>query len=244
MGSSFFDAGALGFSYGNLFDTLGFTGNDRVSHTDQATLGLESKLYSISGREVVTAGIAQAHYLGDHDRRPGDASGTANQSDYALLASWKPSEVLTLSHDSRLDQDTGTLLTENYRAFYRPDTDRLLYANLRRTQSSDGNNTFNQVDMATRWPISHEWSAVARYTQDLKASENLETLAGFEYENCCWKLRFTGQRSIIDGTTDFERENKFYIQFILRGLGGFGQKEGRQFLEDLTGYNEDDNANF
>ena len=239
-----FDSGALGFSYGNLFDTLGYTGNDQVAQTQQATLGLESKLYSISGREVVTAGIAQAHYLNDHDRRPGDTTGTANQSDYALLASWKPSEVLTLSHDSRLDKETGTLLTENYRAFYRPDNDRLLYANLRKTQSSDGTNTFNQVDLASRWPLSNEWSVVTRYTQDIKESENLETLAGFEYENCCWKLRFTGQRSIVDGTTDFERENTFYIQFILRGLGAFGQKEGRQFLEDLTGYNEDDNAHF
>jgi LPS-assembly protein len=57
-------------------------------------------------------------------------------------------------------------------------------------------------------------------------------------------VRFTGQRSIVDGSSDFERENKFYIQFILRGLGAFGQSEGRQFLEDLTGYNEDDRDNF
>ena len=83
-----------------------------------------------------------------------------------------------------------------------------------------------------------------RYTQDIKESENLESLAGIEYENCCWKVRLTGQRQIIDGSSSFERENKIYLQFILRGLGAFGQGEGRQFLEDLTGYNEDDNANF
>ncbi len=239
-----FDSGALGFSYGNLFDNLGYSGNDRVSHTDQATLGLESKVYSLTGRELISAGIAQAHYFGDHDARPGDSTGTSDQSDYAVYASWKPSEVLTLSHDSRIDRKTAALLTENYRAYYRPDDERLLYANLRKTQSSDGNNTFNQIDLATRWPITTEWSGVARYTQDIKESENLETLAGIEYENCCWKVRFTGQRSIVDGSSDFERENKFYIQFILRGLGAFGQSEGRQFLEDLTGYNEDDRDNF
>ena len=239
-----FDSGKLGFSYNNLFDNLGYSGNDRVSHTDQATLGLESKVYSLTGRELISAGIAQAHYFGDHDTRPGDSTGTADQSDYALYASWKPSEVLTLSHDSRIDRETAALLTENYRAYYRPDDERLLYANLRKTQSSDGNNTFNQIDLATRWPITTEWSGVARYTQDIKESENLETLAGIEYENCCWKVRFTGQRSIVDGSSDFERENKFYIQFILRGLGAFGQSEGRQFLEDLTGYNEDDRDNF
>ncbi|NRP57395.1 MULTISPECIES: LPS-assembly protein LptD [unclassified Marinobacterium] len=244
--NSFFDSGKnpLGFSYGNLFDNLGHSGNDRVSHTDQATLGLESKVYSLTGRELISAGIAQAHYFGDHDARPGDSTGTADQSDYAVYASWKPSEVLTLSHDSRIDRETAALLTENYRAYYRPDDERLLYANLRKTQSSDGNNTFNQIDLATRWPITTEWSGVARYTQDIKESENLETLAGIEYENCCWKVRFTGQRSIVDGSSDFERENKFYIQFILRGLGAFGQSEGRQFLEDLTGYNEDDRDNF
>ena len=239
-----FDSGALGFSYANLFDTLGYSGNDRVSHTQQATLGLESKVYSVSGREVVTLGIAQAHYFDDHDARPGDSTGTANQSDFAALASWRPSEVLTLSHDSRIDKDTGTLLTENYRAYYRPDVDRLLYGNLRKTTQADGTRTFNQLDLAGRWPITTGWSGVFRYTQDIKESENLESLAGIEYENCCWKVRLTGQRQIIDGSSSFERENKIYLQFILRGLGAFGQGEGRQFLEDLTGYNEDDNANF
>ena len=239
-----FDSSAIGFSYNNLFDNLGYSGNDRVSHTDQATVGLQSKVYTLTGRELISAGVAQAHYFSDHDARPGDSTGTADQSDYAVYASWKPSEVLTLSHDSRIDRETAALLTENYRAYYRPDDERLLYANLRKTQSSDGNNTFNQIDLATRWPITTEWSGVARYTQDIKESENLETLAGIEYENCCWKVRFTGQRSIVDGSSDFERENKFYIQFILRGLGAFGQSEGRQFLEDLTGYNEDDRDNF
>ncbi|HSG04246.1 MAG TPA: LPS assembly protein LptD, partial [Marinobacterium sp.] len=45
-----FDSSGLGFSAGSLFDTLGYSGNDRVAHTDQATLGLTSRIFSLTGR--------------------------------------------------------------------------------------------------------------------------------------------------------------------------------------------------
>ncbi|HSG04219.1 MAG TPA: LPS-assembly protein LptD, partial [Marinobacterium sp.] len=94
------------------------------------------------------------------------------------------------------------------------------------------------------WPLSPVWSLVGRYTEDLKASENLETLLGVEYGSCCWKIRFTGQRSVVDGSSDFERDNTFYLQFVLKGLGTLGGAEGREFLRDLTGFDEDANENF
>lgn len=239
-----FDSSALGFSAANLFNTLGYSGNDRVAQTDQATLGLNSRVFSLSGREVVTAGIAQAHYFKDHERRPGDASGTDDQSDYALSAGWKPSDALKLSHDSRIDKDDGTLLAQNYAMLYNPDPSKLLYTSFRQTKSSATAVTKEQVDVGAKWPLSPAWSIVGRYTEDLLVKENLETLLGVEYGSCCWKVRFTGQRTVVDGSSDFERSNTFYLQFVLKGLGTTSGAEGREFLKDLTGFDEDANENF
>ena len=239
-----FDSSRLGFSAGNLFNTLGYSGNDRVAQTDQATLGLTSRVYSLSGREMVTASIAQAHYFNDHDARPGDASGTEDSSDYAVSASWKPSDVLKLSHDSRIDKDDGTLRSQNYGLMYNPDDAKLVYASFRQAKSNADTVTKEQIDLAAKWPLSPAWSVVGRYTEDLKESENLETLLGLEYGSCCWKIRFTGQRAVKDGSSDYERENALYLQFVLKGLGTLGGAEGREFLKDLTGFDEDKNENF
>jgi len=239
-----FDSSRLGFSAGNLFNTLGYSGNDRVAQTDQATLGLTSRVFSLSGREMVTASIAQAHYFNDHDARPGDASGTEDSSDYAVSASWKPSDVLKLSHDSRIDKDDGTLLSQNYGLMYNPDDAKLVYASFRQAKSNADTVTKEQIDLAAKWPLSPAWSVVGRYTEDLKESENLETLLGLEYGSCCWKIRLTGQRAVKDGSSDYERENALYLQFVLKGLGTLGGAEGREFLKDLTGFDEDKNENF
>jgi LPS-assembly protein len=239
-----FDSSRLGFSAGNLFNTLGYSGNDRVAQTDQATLGLTSRVYSLSGREMVTASIAQAHYFNDHDARPGDARGTEDSSDYAVSASWKPSDVLKLSHDSRIDKDDGTLLSQNYGLMYNPDDAKLVYASFRQAKSNADTVTKEQIDLAAKWPLNPAWSVVGRYTEDLKESENLETLLGLEYGSCCWKIRFTGQRAVKDGSSDYERENALYLQFVLKGLGTLGGAEGREFLKDLTGFDEDKNENF
>ena len=193
---------------------------------------------------MVTASIAQAHYFNDHDARPGDASGTEDSSDYAVSASWKPSDVLKLSHDSRIDKDDGTLLSQNYGLMYNPDDAKLVYASFRQAKSNADTVTKEQIDLAAKWPLNPAWSVVGRYTEDLKESENLETLLGLEYGSCCWKMRFTGQRAVKDGSSDYERENAFYLQFVLKGLGTLGGAEGREFLKDLTGFDEDKNENF
>lgn len=239
-----FDSGALGFSAGNLFDTLGYSGNDRVAQTEQATIGLTSRFYSLSGRELLSIGIAQAQYFTDHDPRPGDSSGIADQSDYAINANWKPSDVLTLSHDSRVDEKTSAILSQNYGMLYNPEPSKLLYTSFRQTQTDTSVVQREQIDIAGKWPLSPSWSLVGRWTEDLNNNENLETLLGVEYGSCCWKVRFTGQRQVIDGSTDYERENAFYLQFVLKGFGSLGQSEGRQFLKDLTGFDEDNNENF
>lgn len=251
-----FDSSRLSFSYYNLFHETGYSGNDRVAGTNQATLGLSSAFYNSAGIEQARAGIAQAHYFEDRDSttglRPGDEDGTEKRSNLALLASWNITPNLRVSHDSELDDEDFEMVRQNYRVMYQPDATRFLYLSYR---DNSGFNTISdteevrQADFAFRWPLSPAWGAIGRVQQDLLHKENLETLLGVEYSTCCWKVRLTGRQWVDDtdaivNNENFERDTGIFLQFVLRGLGNIGQSGGREFLEDITGKDEDAHENF
>ena len=248
-----FDSSQLDFTYYNLFHETGWSGKDRVADTQQATLGLSSAVYSGQGIEKLRLGVAQAHYFADREYagRPGDTRGgsTESASNLATLANWNFTRNLRLTHNGEVDRDSYQFLEHNYKLSYLPDDKRLLYISYRdniEKKPDDGN---QQLDMAFRWPLNSNWTGYGRWQQDLEENENLETLLGVEYASCCWKVRLTGRTWVVDPNTvgtaeEFETDNGIFLQFVLRGLGAFGQGEGREFLEEITGYDEDDNGAF
>ena len=253
-----FDSSQLGFTYYNLFHETGWSGNDRVADTQQASLGLSSAVYSEQGIEKLRVGVAQAHYFADREYagRPGDTidGGTESSSNLATLANWNFTRNLRLTHNGEVDRDSYELLEHNYKLSYLPGDKRLFYLNYRDNLEKYKDNPQNpsahqQLDLAFRWPLSNAWTGYGRWQQDLDNNENLETLLGVEYASCCWKVSVTGRSWVVDpdevGVVDqFETDTGIFLQFVLRGLGAFGQGEGREFLKDITGYDEDENGAF
>lgn len=252
-----FDSSRLGFTYYNLFHETGWSGNDRVANTQQASLGLSSAVYSDQGIEKLRVGVAQAHYFKDREQpalRPGDITGEESSSNLATLANWNFTRNLRLTHNGEVDRDSYELLEHNYKLSYLPGDKRLFYLNYRDNLEKYKDNPQNpsahqQLDLAFRWPLSNAWTGYGRWQQDLDNNENLETLLGVEYASCCWKVSVTGRSWVVDpdevGVVDqFETDTGIFLQFVLRGLGAFGQGEGREFLEDITGYDEDENGAF
>ncbi len=246
------DSAELDFTYYSLFHDTGWSGSDRVADTSQASLGLSSALYSDEGREFFRVAAAQAYYFSDRDPsalRPGDITGEESSTNLATLASWSPAKHLRLSHNGEIDRDSYDLLEQNYKLSYRPGDRRLFYLSYRdniKKKPEDGN---QQLDMAFRWPINNQWTGYGRWQQDLEASENLETLLGIEYSSCCWKVRLTGRRWVVDPDSldsgeAFETDNGVFLQFVLRGLGSFGQEQGSEYLKEVTGYDEDEDGTF
>lgn len=250
-----FDTSQLGFSYYNLFHETGWSGNDRVADTSQVTLGLSSALYSDQGSEKLRVGIAQAQYFADrgHAGRPGDSlnGSTAGSSNLATLANWNFTRNLRLTHDGELDRDSYEFLEHNYKLSYLPGDKRLFYVSYRDSVDKNQTDGVQQLDMAFRWPINNRWTSYGRWQQDLDNNENLETLLGVEYASCCWKVRLTGRNWVVNpdarrynDQNQFETDTGVFLQFVFRGLGAFGQGSGREFLEDITGYDEDENGSF
>ena len=247
-----FDSSQMSFSYNNLFDRYGWSGNDRVSATSQATLGVSSALYNDSGRENARIAIAQSYYIEDRepsDLRPGDISGIEKSSNIALLAQWDITPHIRVRHDSEIDREDFSFEEQNYQLTWRPGTETFLYFSYRdRINSAIGPDArTRQSDIAFRNQLNPQWAVIGRWQHDIVRQQRLDTLLGLEYGTCCWKMRLTAREYLSPdkrGSTATEYDRGVFLQFVLRGLGSFGGDGGRSLMEEITGFRERDHDNF
>ena len=100
-----------------------------------------------------------------------------------------------------------------------------------------------QTDTSIMWPIFQRWNAIARWQYDYNQSRTLDAFGGFEYSNCCWKVRLV-QRYWVDydersmSPEDNRKPDRgVFLQVILKGLGGVtGNKVGTFLDEGIPGY--------
>lgn len=100
-----------------------------------------------------------------------------------------------------------------------------------------------QTDASIMWPVFQRWNAIARWQFDYNRSRTLDAFGGFEYSNCCWKVRLI-QRYWVDydersmSPEDNRRPDRgIFLQVILKGLGGVtGNKVGTFLDEGIPGY--------
>ncbi|RRJ83372.1 LPS-assembly protein LptD [Aestuariirhabdus litorea] len=103
--------------------------------------------------------------------------------------------------------------------------------------------SISQSDISGIWPLFGDWSLLGRWNHDLTNNKNLEILAGTEYDSCCYKVRFLFRQGLNGSTDDIENadtENAVVLQFVLKGLGGFGTNA--QYLSGIKGYEEHDKS--
>ncbi|MDV5099193.1 LPS-assembly protein LptD [Pseudomonas sp. LSJ-87] len=102
-----------------------------------------------------------------------------------------------------------------------------------------------QHDFSVIWPIVPQWSVIARWQHDYNRNRTLEAMGGFEYDNCCWKLRLIN-RYWIDYDdfsqalpTNEKGDHGIFLQIVLKGLGGVVGNKVESFLDQgIQGYRE------
>ena len=79
---------------------------------------------------------------------------------------------------------------------------------------------------------------VGRWLYDYENQRTLETLAGAEWRNCCWKIRLLSQRELTDedGDTTLEADTTVLLQIQMTGLGGFGGRVDSLLERSIPGY--------
>ncbi len=121
---------------------------------------------------------------------------------------------------------------------YQPDNQRLLnaaYYAAPRDRDDIESRRLEQLDFSGAWPLSPQWRLVARLNYSLAQERSVDTLAGFEYQDCCWALRMVGRR-FREKPQDADARNEIYLELELKGLAGIGNRIDRILQDAILGY--------
>ncbi|PPC74596.1 hypothetical protein C4K68_25085 [Pokkaliibacter plantistimulans] len=254
-----FDTDELTFNYDQLWRDYRFTGQDRIGDMNQVSAGLTSRFYEDDGSQRAMLGVGQTFYFQDRKVRleEDDETLTSSTSPIAGRGEFQINQRLSLLTDAVWSPQQSVLSDSGVTLRYQSDIDHIINLRLRKfyeddpeSSSFDRDDFQYQTDMSVIWPISAQYSLLARWNRDIEESRTLETMLGVEYENCCWRVRAL-QRNWYDGDAedDERRKSGVFLQFTLKGLAGFNTGFGdsgsntSSILEEITGFEERESNN-
>jgi len=91
-----------------------------------------------------------------------------------------------------------------------------------------------QTDLSFLWLLNPRWQLLGRWNYSQRDHRPLETLAGIQYESCCWIFRATTRRYVSDVAGDSNRS--LYLQLELKGLANIGQSAENVLESGILGY--------
>lgn len=100
-----------------------------------------------------------------------------------------------------------------------------------------------QHDFSVIWPVVPQWNAISRWQYDYNRNRTLEAFGGFEYDNCCWKLRLINRYWVSydefsqEAPQNEKGDHGVFLQIVLKGLGGVTGTKVESFLDKgIQGY--------
>ncbi len=237
-----FDSSIMDRDIDWLFRKNRFTGADRLGDANQLTTAITTRLIDgPSGQERLRASIGQIQYFEDRRVNLDSAdlpqtsanSGLITQGQVNLSSRW------SVQGGVQLEPDNNDLLRGAFDVRYHANPRQLLNISyLLDRDQSDLNSLDDQihsVDISFFWPLNPQWRTMARWNQALNTDRNLETLAGLEYEDCCWALRVVA-RQYRDSPTDADAQTAFYMELEMKGLSRLGSSLENQLRSSIIGY--------
>jgi LPS-assembly protein len=236
-----FDSSQMDRDYDWLFRRNRFTGADRMGDANQLTTALTTRLIDgPSGQERLRASIGQIQYFEDRrvplypDAPPetADNSGLIARGLVNLSSRWTAQAVVQLEPDSSDMQRTA--LDLRYYANPRQLVNVAYLLDRYQPDLSLGDQ-IHSVDVSLLWPLAPQWRVLARWNQALNVDRNLESLAGLEYEDCCWAVR-TVARQYRNSPLETEAQTAFYLELELKGLSRVGNSLENVLRNSILGY--------
>lgn len=238
-----FDSGLRSFRFDNLFQPNRFVGGDRVGDANQTTVALTSRFNNMAtGVETARFSLGQVFYHEDRDvTLNGRGGGTRSESSYAGEAVLRPLDTLDIRVSGLWDpRENETEEGRSVLAYHSPDYRYLVSAGHTYTRGANGVDSFEQMDIGAIFPVTDNISLIGRWVYDSQLDETVGTLAGFEYNNCCWSFQLVQQRYLTD---DEEVDSRIVFQVQLKGLGGSGGT-GNTLSDAFYGYDERERRRF
>ncbi|MBI5891857.1 MAG: LPS-assembly protein LptD [Nitrosomonadales bacterium] len=224
-----FDSAQAPFNFGQIFTENRFFGSDRVGDANMATVALTSRVIdNEGGTERLRVMLGERFSFKAPRVNLGAPTDNTSRSDILMSLGGKLTRSWSL--DSLFQYNPNQAHTESYNvmASYKPEVGKLLNLNYRFTR-----NTLRQADVSTQWPLFGRWQGVARLNYSLQDQRSLEALAGLEYNQSCWALRFVAQSFTTDTR---ERSNQIFLQLELSDLVPIGSDPLSALRTSVPGY--------
>ncbi|MBI3221982.1 MAG: LPS-assembly protein LptD, partial [Nitrosomonadales bacterium] len=224
-----FDSAQADFSFTQMFTENRFFGSDRVGDANHVTLALNSRLLEQdNGLERLKLTLGQRFSFSAPLVNLVTPAASTNRSDVLLAVAGRVTDAWTLDSELQFDPNQGHTQRYNVAARYRPEIGKALNLGYRFAR-----NTLRQADISAQWPVYKRWNAVARWNYSLQDARVLETIAGLEYNQSCWTLRFVAQRF----TTGAQQTNTgFFVQLELNDFVKVGSDPLEILKQSIPGY--------
>jgi LPS-assembly protein len=193
--------------------------------------------------------LGQIYYFRDREVRlnPGDPVLAEASSPLAAELAWLPDQRWKLRGSILYDLNDNTFDAASAQATYFPWSGAVLSAGytLREPPPSLlARPVTEQANISAYVPIKDNWSVFGALEYSLEGSTAVEDMIGVEYDNCCWRFRILYMRYIDTDrgeVPDFkdpnlERENAIQVQFLLKGMGGFGGRVDNLLTDMIRGF--------
>lgn len=250
FGQPDFDSAELTFSYDQLYRDTRFSGHDRIDDANQLALGVTSRFIdNASGNETLRASIGQIFYFRDRKVRLNQIDPGLTESTSAIAAelAWSPSREWRVHSSVLYDPNDNNFDAAYAQASFMPGDGKIFnlgYTLREPPPSLIDRPVTEQANASAYYPINDTWSVFGAYEYSLEASEVVESMVGFEYDDCCWRVRLLYMRyvdTLVGDIVDFndpnlERESSFQIQVMLKGMGGFGGRVDELLSDMIRGF--------
>jgi LPS-assembly protein len=259
-----FDTTANTLTYDQLFMYNRFSGLDRIGDANQISVGITSRfIEDETGFERIRIGVGEIIYFANRNvtlctiDNPNctDITMTNNQLRRSPLAGVLAFQLMpnwSLTGNTIWNTQLNQMDNQNIALQYHRDSLHIINLAYNFVRNGDlqpglppnnNGNNLKQIDFSFAWPVTNNWSAVARFTQSINQAHFQNQLYGLQYDSCCWAVRFIAGKTFtnLDIYGNPVYDNQIYLQFALRGIGNFGSGDPTQYVSSsIGGYN----ANF
>ena len=222
-----------------MFRDNRFSGADRTSDANQLTVSISSNFYDMENfREIFNISVGKIIYFEDRNISvDNETIYTRTNSNIIAEMEYKPTENISLISTFLYDTHVDDQKTQynNHTFQYKGKNNNVFNASYRYSK-----NSIAQGDMSFAWGVADNLKLFGRWNYDFKNNTNntdsgddIETLAGLEYESCCWKARLMQRRYKI-GVEEYEKEIQF--QIMLKGFTDVGTPLGDTISSSIKGY--------
>jgi LPS-assembly protein len=238
-----FDTTYNTLTYDQLFTYNRFTGIDRIGDANQLSLGVTTRFIDEqSGYQKASFGIGEILYFANRRvtlcqngapctgiNSPDSPENTSTESPISAVLTYNLNPHWNLAANTIWNTNPNQLSNQTLTLQYAAESFRLFNLNYTYVRNGDPQlsenpaNNLSQTDMSFSWPISRDWSAIGRWTEDWNQTRLHNLLYGLQYDTCCWAIRIVAGRTFdsLNGN-EYNYNTEFYIQFALKGLGSFG----------------------